>query len=249
MVDLLRECNSGDLKTDSKTFQETWCARCSHGQCDLALFAKLDPMAVRNATWEDRYFRTPKADLTIPKFAEIAHRDFPNLLQKAMKLEISDRRGDWSVPEIPVLDGQIEVMPSQMTEHLDNAVHRLSKRDPLELSKPPPEAFPEDPPEPDVYNLVDVGEEDPDPISEPPGPLEEAPAIPPSRTPLPPPSGRNTFDPGEVMVGGAPSEGSRPTPEPEVDPWAPKSAPGVVIVKTGAKIQFGVGGKGKVVDD
>lgn len=230
MGDLLHECNTGELKIDPKTFKETWCARCHRPECDLAVFAKMDPMAHRNATWRERFFGTPQADLTIPRFAQIAQRDFPSLLQKAMRLEISSRRGahDWTVPEIPVLDGQVVVAPSSTTSHVDEAVKKLVHRAP----EPEPQ---EEPDESEV--------EEPSPPPPPPPPIPRAP-------PPPRPVQRNTPDPGEVMLGGggspAPAPSSKPKP---TNSWAPPPKPTVTIVKTGAKIQFGADGKGKVVDE
>ena len=231
MGDLLRECNSGDLKTDPKTFRDTWCARCSRQECDLARYAKNDPMAHRNATWRERFFGAPEADLTIPKFARIAKLDFPNLLQKAMKLEVSERRGDWSVPEIPVLDGRVVSAPDTTTRHVDEAVRRLGSAsgcNPLV----------ED--EPEVEDPVEDDEPEDDPLVENPAP----------RLPIkvePRPTGRNTPDPGEVLLGG-PAPVQRGRPVTETDPWTPPPKPVVTVVKAGAKIQFGTGGKGKVVD-
>ena len=247
MADLLRECNTGDLKLDHKTFQETWCVRCHRPECALAVLAKTDPMAHRNATWRERFFGTPEADLSVPKFAQIAQIDFPNLLQKAMKLEISERRGDWSVPEIPVLDGKIIVAPSSTTNHVDEAVQKLSRRGgSFLLDEPEPE--PE--PEPDEEEL---GPEEEELELEPEVPKPVTPRPLPVKAPGPMPTGRNTPDPGEVMIGGGPASASpqgtfRGRPSGETDPWAPPAKPTVTVVKAGAKIQFGADGKAKVVD-
>lgn len=233
MADLLHECNTGELKVDPKTFRDTWCARCHRPECDLAMFARTDPMAHRNATWREKFFGTPQADLSIPKFAQIAKLDFPSLLQKAMRLEISTQRGrsDWSIPEIPVLDGQVVTASPSTTSHVDEAVKRLTHRD----SPPEPEPEPDEP-EPD----------EPDEPDEP-----EEPRLAPKAAPPPRPTQRNTPDPGEVMLGGpnphAPASSSA-RPHVPTNSWAPPPKPSVTVVKTGAKIQFGVDGKGKVVD-
>lgn len=237
MGDLLHECNSGELKIDHKTFTETWCARCHRPECDLAVLAKTDPMAKRNATWRERFFGLPQADLSIPKFAQIAKTEFPSLLQKAMRLEISSRRGanDWSIPQIPVLDGQVVLASPSTTSHVEDAVKRLVHRDVPDRDVPAPDNLVEPDPE----------DEEPDLEEEP-----EAPLPPVQAGPLPPrPTQRNTPDPGEVMLGGAPApapSGHKPTQA--ANPWAPPPKPLVTVVKTGAKIQFGADGKGKVVD-
>jgi hypothetical protein len=193
-------------------------------------------MAIRNATWQEKFFNTPEANLSIPKFAEIAHLDFPNLLQKAMKLEVSARRGDWSVPEIPVLDGVIQPASSITTGHVDDAVQKLTGK----LGKVSLDSSPDEPDEldEDSYDEPDEPDETPE-VS-----------VPFTRKVLPQPSERNTVDPGEIMIGGAPAPAvdQRGRPGPENDPWAPPAKAAVTIVKSGVKIQFGAGGKVKVTD-
>lgn len=243
MPDFLRECNTGDLKIDPKTFMETWCARCHRPECSLAAFAKTDPMAQRNATWRERFFGAVEADLSIPKYAQIAKLDFPNLLQKAMRLEISERRGDWSVPEIPVMDGRVLVAPADTTHQVEDAVRKLtgaSSRNTLPLQMDPD--LPDDPEDDEPEE--DLEEPEQEDVPEPLSPLPRKP--PPSQ-----PAGRNTVDPGEVMIGGgpAPAQVQRDRPAQEKDPWAPPPKASVVVVKPGAKVQFGVEGKGKVVSD
>lgn len=249
MVDFFRECNSGDLKIDPKTFTETWCVRCHRPDCDLAELARLDPMAERNATWRKRFFGAQQADLSVPKYAQVAQLDFPDLLRKAMKLEVSERRGDWTVPEIPVLDGRIERAPKDTTSHVDAAVRSLASRGvSLILDEPEPDLT--EPDDEDDSGLEDDEEdlEPEDSDSDLPEPDIRVPIQP--RPVQAPPSSRNTPDPGEVMIGGAPAPAAqqRGRPMAETDPWAPAPQPTVVIVKSGAKIQFGAGGKTKVVD-
>ncbi len=237
MPDFLRDCNSGELKIDNKTFTDTWCAKCRRPDCDLAALAKIDPMAQRNATWREKFFGATEADLSIPKFAQIARTDFPNLLQKAMKLEISARRGDWSVPEIPVLDGRIQAATKDTTAQVEAAARRLAGKgvppllalDDVQDPEEPDEALPE-PPEDDE----DEPPEDDEPEAPPPAPV-------PRKAPPPQPSGRNTLDPGEVMIGGGPAPATTPRgrPAPELDPWAAPPKPSVVIVSPGARVQFG----------
>ena len=239
MADFLRDCNSGDLKTDPKSFQEVWCIRCSRVECNLAGFVQNDPMAIRNATWRERFFGTPEANLSLPKYAQIAQVDFPNLLQKAMKLEISARRGDWSVPEIPVLDGQVLSAPQDITNHVDAAARSLagaSGRPFLGMDPDDEDGDPDESPEDDEYI-----EDEEVPAEEPLPPV-------PVRAQAPAPPRRNTPDPGDVMIGGAPAEVQRSRPATETDPWAPAPKATTVVVKTGARVQFGAGGKAKVVD-
>ena len=243
MSNLLKECNSGDMETDERTFQQTWCVRCSLRSCSLAGFAKDDMLAVRNATWRDRFFNAEQADLHIPKFALISKTDFPNLLQKAMKLEISERRGDWSVPDVS------HVIPDSPATATPKAV---------DTDKPPPGIF-DDEEESPVENEDVVYEGEALDYERPRTPLvEETPKEAPMQAPAPThpksqkafqPRMRNVPDQGGVMLGGAPAPKEQATPASEVDPWAPPTRPQEVIVKSGAHIQFGSGGQGKVVDD
>jgi len=237
MPDTLRDCNTGELKIDNKTFVDTWCAKCHTPSCDLAALAKIDPMAQRNATWREKFFGAKEADLTVPRFAQIAQTDFPNMLQKAMKLEISARRGDWSVPEIPVLDGRVQPATQDTTAQVEAAARQLSGK-----GNPPPSLRLDEPDEAPPINDDEGLEDDEEPLP-PPHPV-------PRKAQPPQPAGRNTIDPGEVMIGGghAPTVPSRTPPGPKLDPWAPPPKPSVVIVQPGARVQFGADGKGKVTN-
>ena len=295
MGDYLRDCNSGTFKIDDRTFHDTWCVRCSKKDCDLAGFIKNDPMAVRQATWREKFFNPVQADTRIPKFARIAEKDFPDLLRKAVKLEISERRGDWSVPEIPetvipnvpIMDGISRQADKDSADTVDQAVRKLAESH----GKPPPGVLGveiEEVPEPedvderemapcpicdqmvwyvhdggDAYNAIEeapegtvtlscrcsmprerweralAGEPDIEPEPEP------APVQQPPRPAPPRPRARNVPDRGGVMLGGAKAP---PSPV-EEDPWAAPARPKNVVVKSGARIQFGAGGKGKVIDE
>lgn len=244
MGDFLRECNSGELKTDAKTFQDTWCARCSRKECDLAVFAKLDPMAHRQATWRERFFNPNRADVRLPKYATIAQQDFPNLLQKAMKIEISERRGDWSVPDVPVLDGVTQTAEPDHTDTVEAAVRALAGTH----GKPPREVFEETVEEEDSEEVIESFEADSEEVEPDPEPAPAPPPRSPKKNLFRPPA-RNVPNQGGVMIGGAPRPETRPKPAPETDPWAAPAKPAVRVVKPGTRIQFGSGGKGEVVDD
>jgi len=268
MGDFLRECNAGKMKMDSKSFQQIWCVRCSRKDCVLAGFAREDPLAIRNATWRERFFNPEQADLRIPKFARISTMDFPNLLQKAMKLEISERRGDWSVPDVshiipdvPILDGVSRTVDEATNNHVDEAVRALAEA----TGKPPPGMFVDEEEFPVEMDDIQVGCPTLDyDGTEPPYPEETYEDEPPQgvQAPLPTPaptfqksqkpfqpSMRNVPDQGGIMLGGAPAPQSQGVPASEEDPWAPPTRPRDVVVKSGARIQFGTGGQGKVVDD
>jgi len=245
MSDFLATCNTGDLRTDPKTFREVWCVRCSQPKCSLAQFAQTDPMARRQATWREEFFGKPQADLTIPKFALIAGLNFQDMLETAIKREVSEQRGDWSVPEINITDGRIVRAPASTTRQVEDAVRQLSRS-----SRPVQEEIlvPE---ENDAVETVDLPVEEPGPppafsqprraVTESTTPVGDPPAAPPKVAPRP--RAGNTPDQGEVMIGGAPRPTSRPAPAPEVDPWAPPPKPKHTVVQPGATITLGGGKK------
>ena len=248
MANYISECNSGKLRVDPKTFRQTWCVRCSRPDCEFAEFAREDPMAYRQATWRERYFGDNQADMAVPRFARIAAIDFPDLLRKAVRLEISERRGDWSVPEIKD-DRRVKASPLT-TEQVDEEDRWLGYKQ-EETFRADSEGLP-------------FGVEDHRPTeSESPYPEEN---VSPAVTPHPDggkdprehsnrkavvqrPSARNVPDCGEVMLGGSPVPTKRLAPVEERDPWAAPPKPKYTVVKTGASIQFGSSGTIQVLDD
>ncbi len=223
MSDFLADCNSGELRIDPKTFTETWCVRCSRADCGLAGFAKNDLMAIRNATWRERYFGDNQADLSIPKFAEIAGINFPNMIKKAVQRAVSEGRGDWSVPEIEITDGRIVQASLGTTKQVDEAVRQLRRPEEFIEADEPEYDEPEyDEPE---YDEPEYDEPEPPPDSEPRrGPPVQA-----------RPAHGNTPDQGAVMIGGSPA----PVKKTAADPWAPPAAPTHTVVEVGATIKFG----------
>jgi len=220
MSDYLATCNTGDLRTDAKSFQDVWCARCSQVKCDLAK----DPMSRRQATWREHYFGMPSADLGIPKYAQIAGLNFQDLLEKAVKMEISSQRGDWSVPDVTSANGRITEKTT--TQLVEEAVQQYGQ---------PSE------PEEDLIEEEDLSEAQDD--EDPPVPFTP----PPRKGPVVLPRAGNTPDRGEVMLGGLPSASDRKPPLAERDPWAPPVKSTVRVVQIGATIVLG--GSKKVDDD
>ena len=219
MSNYLSECNNGELRIDPKTFQQTWCARCSQKSCDLAVYVKTDPMAYRQATWRERFFGDNQADLNIPRFARVASIDFPDLLVKALKLEISERRGDWSVPEVPISDGHAVQASSETNQQVEEAVRQLRYSDDEGFEDP--EIEPESQPELEPGPPLVIQER-----------LQPRPQV--AR-----PTSGNLPDPGEVMIGGDPVPVKRDSPRQEVDPWAPPPKSKCRVVEVGATITLG----------
>ena len=203
-------------------------------------------MAHRQATWREHYFGMPQADTSIPKFAVIAQQEFKNLLGKALKLEISSQRGDWEIPEIAITDGRPVPAGQAAAEQVEEAVRQLQQ-----AGIPDPQEELPAPEEEDHATAGDLPDDEHEPPlpPEPETPVETGP-LPEGSAPKVFPVGRgNTPDQGEILLGGGPTPSNRPAPAPERDPWAPPPKPTHKIVKTGATIQFGSGGKGKVLDE
>lgn len=241
MGDYLHECNNGKLRVDAVSFQETWCVRCSRQGCALAAFARTDPMAHRQATWRERYFGNNEADLNVPEYARIAAIDFPNLFRKAIKMEISRKRGDWSVPEISISDGRLVTASSETTDHVDEAVRQLRTGNSEELPSASEEY--------DATLGHDLHWEESDPpaqeIEE--EPEDEGPIAPPVQPDIPPsravikarPRTANTPDRGDVMIGGDSAPSERAQPPVNSSPWAPPPKSKYKIVEAGATIVLG----------
>jgi len=98
MNDLLSECMS-DLQTkDQAAFTATFCERCRQPGCHRAKWSG-DKFGARVANQVNRLFHAEQADPTSSRYEHI--HDFKSMFDEAMKLEISDRRGDWAIPQTP----------------------------------------------------------------------------------------------------------------------------------------------------
>ena len=245
--DLIDECLS-DLpagERDPKALQETCCAYCRNPECVNARWA-MDKFSARVQAQPDRMLKPRQAD---PKSSRYSHlHNFVDMLQEAIKLESADRRGDWTVPEVPVLDGKAQVSQHNTTDVVDGAVRALAAAKGKDVALPnhreadkaafvteteqmmttmaPPETAPEAPLEAPA---------------QPPAPLP--PEAPPTASVAPPKAGyhppmANTPTPrGGIMIGEGPAP-QAPVPRPQpVDPWTPVKK--VPVVQPGAKIQMG----------
>lgn len=97
MKDLWDECFDPSMGMSPKVFENTFCKVCRNPTCSH--LTQGGAWTRRVATQMERLFTSPKfADPNDPRFADIAKLDFPSAVQEAMRLTISDRRGDWSVP-------------------------------------------------------------------------------------------------------------------------------------------------------
>lgn len=223
-TDLLEECIT-DLSApgsdrDYKAFQDTFCLRCRNGGCIHAKWVS-DQFTARVALQPNRFFNPKFGDGQKPKYAEVI--DFTDMFQEAMRLEIANKRGDWEIPEVPIMDGQAENGAVSTTGVVDDAVRALAK------SKGKKEPELPDPREAATEDFVDETEEmmaeenshceEPPPPAPPPAP-EPAPSLPPD---APYPMGNTPMPQGGLMVGGGPV----PEPSPsgsttQEDDWTPK---------------------------
>ena len=124
-VDYLEECN--DQRISIVEFKQIFCNRCRNTDCVNAGWSgsiwkgRMDTQV--QALLEDPKF----ADLSNPKYAQIREADFPSLLHKAMRLEISDRKADWEpVPEIDISNGKDEIANTATTSTVDEAIKKMA---------------------------------------------------------------------------------------------------------------------------
>lgn len=222
MADLLNDCMA-DLRQQGsvKDFQETFCTRCRNVACDHAKWSA-DKFGARVATQVDRLFNTPQADPGSSRYAMLG--EFRDMLEQAVRLEVSAKRADWEVPEIPILDGRVETATAPTTGAVDQAVQALARtrgRDEVDL--PNPEVTEEQ-----IRALPDAAIRE---LEKPaPAPLPRVnPVVPPT-----PKTGNTPAPTGGILLGGP----GRPAPEPPADPWEVKpDAPRKV--EPGARIRLG----------
>jgi hypothetical protein len=98
MGDLWNECFTLEAQMTPQQFETTFCQICRNGICDRSAANGVQWLK-RILTQQERLLDNPHfADPNDPSFASIRERDFPSTLKEAMRLEISERKGDWSVP-------------------------------------------------------------------------------------------------------------------------------------------------------
>lgn len=201
---------STGIHGEVQDFQGIFCRRCRHPECTHAKWSS-DKFTQRVRTQEERLFNPFQVDPKLPQYAHISQTDFKDLLQEAMRLEIADRRGDWVIPEIPIVDGKPQ---TSLPGSVDAALKALRKSPVAEDAVPPDDEDEETPAVPNVAPAI----------------------VPPRPYPETIPVVRNTPAPrGGVMIGGGNPPPPPPSPKLVVDPWAipppgpRKVAPGAVI--------------------
>jgi len=208
--DLFDECY--DRQVTLKEFKEVFCNRCRNPRCIHAGWA-VDQFGERVHTQADRLFNTPLADPLNPRHQHLHEVEFPSLLRQAVRLNLADKRGDWSLPEENVHLAPIAGEPAsdESSALVDQAVRNLKPEGAPEPDPAPAESAA--PPEPPAESAAS----EPDPA--PPAPAHFQPTV------------GNT---GEaihgVMLEGEP-------PPPVKDPWSPKKKE--KLLKPGATVKMG----------
>lgn len=125
--DLFSECF--DERLAPAAFKQVFCARCRNPTCSQAGWAA-DQFGARNALQEERLYSPNIAHPDDPRYANLKAQDFPSLFHKAVRLEVADRKGDWSLPEANVVLAPIDPEPasSESQDLVKEAVLSL-KRD------------------------------------------------------------------------------------------------------------------------
>lgn len=210
MRDFLADCKEDfrlkakmDANISEGDFKETFCAWCRNADCPHS--HKEDLFTQRVSVQAERLLRALQTNPELPRYASIVRAHWEDMKQRATALEISSRRGDWSVPtpeEVERAAAAVQITP---------------------LTPPPQEEG--DP----VNEPEDSLEEAPLP-KEPPKPLPR----PPKREPTFRPAKGNTNMPiGGIMLGGDPAPTLHRLPaDPWAPPPKPKGKvvkPGATI--------------------
>jgi len=242
--DLLGYCNEHGVPP--RQFMQTFCYRCRNHECSNASWGG-SIWQSRMRIQQDKLLDNPHfAHPDNPQFDHIRERDFPSLLEKAIQLEIADKRGDWEIPEVAITDNKVIRAKGATTDAVDEAVKALAKAqgkigpslpdrqqaEKDEFLEQTVEMMGEDLPTPPGFRPESEGAEvdDPDVVKTP----EE------TRPPSPVRSLKfsNTAIPDEGFVVGG---GETPKREPESDPWAVPENTGPVV-DVGAKVRMGLEG-------
>lgn len=219
-------------------FRGLFCSKCKNLKCVNRQTG--DPLALRVATQFQRLTQPNQADPFLPRYAQIAAKEWEDMTQEALKLVIADRRGDWEVPEIEVTDGVALPAGRGPTNVVDEAVRNLASAQ----GKATPH-LPEMPTDKDEFvnaaaellGEMEVEEQEPEPDVTPPAPTH------PKSNPTFRPGGRGNAVDQSGMIDGSPA----PPAEEQPDPWSVAPATGDRKVEAGAVIKLGAGGE--IVDE
>jgi hypothetical protein len=99
LPDLWNSCYEGEhRKLSPAEFREEWCGKCLNTGCRNSRGTELKWLQ-RMLTQEDILLDNPRfADPQDPKFQRIREQDFQDMVRHALTIEVSTRKGDWSIP-------------------------------------------------------------------------------------------------------------------------------------------------------
>lgn len=225
--DFLSQCLTDTKSTDQAALTNQYCLVCRQPECIRSNWGK-DRFGTRVLHQVDRLFHSPQADPASSRYSGLV--DFQDMLGQAIRLEMSDRRGDWSVPDEPVQTGRPQLLPS--------AASSLARRPSKFMLDPPAE--PE--PEPELNALDAEVVQDPPSQPAPPQAPQGQPATVAESAKLGAADVKmgNTPKVSGLMIGGGPVPNPARTPVYD-DPWAVPATPKPQVVKPGAKIKMGGG--------
>lgn len=221
MTDELKGCmdSTKELNKDGKLtvsdFQSIFCVKCRRKECVHAKGWQ-DQFYSRVSTQPERFFNPKLANPNDPKYSNLA--DFVNMVQEAMRIEIADKRNDWEIPEIPIIDGVIQPSDQTATAIVEEAVRNLSKSNGIILP------FAEEKPSEVVVAPI-VEKQQPETKPEAPAPI----SMPNQSFPK---QGNTQMPPHGIILGGGDAIIESPQ---KPDPWALPKEKGAVV-KPGAKI-------------
>jgi hypothetical protein len=264
LADLFNQCYSGDhQKMPPEQFKQTFCAACQNSGCKNSRTGQSLWMS-RMLTQEEILLRNPNF---APEGLGSGLPDFKDMIQRALALEISERKGDWSVASpVEVLDAARELVGLAPTGF-------VKAPEPVVVPEPEPEPAPPEPviaPEPQIADRWNVRGDAGDTyevtrttdnkwscsckaftfkksckhvqdiaakLARAPEPVPPVPVAHSRPAPFLPPSQNTRMPSGGIMIGG----GAPPSAQPEQpDPWAVPER----VIKVGAKVVLGGGNKG-----
>lgn len=156
LPDLWDGCYDGEhrQKMSPQQFRETFCANCLNAGCKNSAAAG-SKWLQRMLTQEDRLLDNPLfADEMDPQFRAIREQDFQDMVRHALAIEVSSRKGDWSVPT----DAEIGAAAAEMIGMVPPSGFQ-TKPDPADPEEPqPPERLV------DEVQEYDLGAEEPQPV-------------------------------------------------------------------------------------
>lgn len=94
----LESASINKKKLKEKELRDNFCRQCKNYKCGHAKWGK-PVWEERVSTQEDRLLNNPNfANQGDPKYSSIREIDFPNIMKRAITLEIADRNNDWVKP-------------------------------------------------------------------------------------------------------------------------------------------------------